>query len=58
MTDKNVDKAKGRVKEAAGALTGDRSLKNKGRVDQAKGRVKGAVDDAADKLRGKRKRAK
>jgi len=58
MTDKNVDKAKGRVKEAAGALTGDRSLKNKGRVDQAKGSVKGAVDNVADKLTGKRRKAK
>lgn len=58
MTDKNVDKAKGRVKEAAGALTGDRSLKNKGRVDQAKGKGKGAVDNVADKLTGKRRKAK
>ena len=58
MTGKNVDKAKGRVKESAGALTGDRSLKNKGRVDQAKGSVKGAVDDVADKLTGKRKKTK
>ncbi|MBK5233577.1 MAG: CsbD family protein [Thermoleophilia bacterium] len=54
MTGKNADKAKGRAKEAAGALTGDRSLKNKGRADQAKGSVKGAVD----KLRGKHRRAK
>jgi hypothetical protein len=44
MTDQNIDKAKGRVKEAAGALTGDRRLKNRGRVDQAKGSVKNAVD--------------
>lgn len=58
MTDKNVDKAKGRAKEAAGAVTGDSSLKNKGRVDQAKGSVKGAVDDVADKLTGKRKKTK
>ena len=58
MTDKHVDKAKGRVKEAAGALTGDRSLKNKGRADQAKGKVKGAVDDVADKVTGKHRRAK
>jgi uncharacterized protein YjbJ (UPF0337 family) len=58
MTHKNVDKGKGRVKEAAGALTGDRRLKNKGRADQAKGSVKGAVDNIADKLRGKRRRAK
>jgi uncharacterized protein YjbJ (UPF0337 family) len=36
MTDKNVDKTKGRAKEAAGALTGDRHLKNEGRIDQAR----------------------
>jgi uncharacterized protein YjbJ (UPF0337 family) len=58
MTGKNVDKAKGRAKEAAGALTGDRSLKNKGRADQAKSKVKGAVDDVADKVTGKHRRAK
>jgi uncharacterized protein YjbJ (UPF0337 family) len=54
MTDKNIDKAKGRVKEAAGALTGDRHLKNKGRVDQAKGSAKNAVDKVADNLTGRR----
>jgi uncharacterized protein YjbJ (UPF0337 family) len=52
MTDKNIDKAKGRAKEAAGALTGDRHLKNEGRVDQAKSSVKNAVDKAADTLQG------
>ena len=34
------DKAKGRVKEAGGALTGDRSLQAEGRGDQAKGTLK------------------
>ncbi len=53
MSDENVDKATGRVKEAAGALTGDESLKNEGRADQAKGSVKKAVDNVADKLTGK-----
>jgi uncharacterized protein YjbJ (UPF0337 family) len=52
MTDKNIDKAKGRAKEAAGALTGDTHLKNEGRVDQAKSSVKNAVDKAADTLTG------
>lgn len=37
MTDKNIDQVKGRVKEAAGALTGDQGLKNEGHADQAKG---------------------
>lgn len=55
MTDKNVDKAKGRVKEAAGAVAGDKSLKNRGRADQAKGSVKNAVDKVADGLTGRRR---
>ena len=50
MTDKHVDDAKGRVKEAAGSLTGDKDLKNEGRVDQAKSTVKDAVDKVADKV--------
>ncbi|MGZ6639635.1 MAG: CsbD family protein [Solirubrobacteraceae bacterium] len=53
MTNKNIDKAKGRVKEAAGALTGDRHLKNEGRVDQAKGSAKKAVDKVGDTLTGR-----
>jgi uncharacterized protein YjbJ (UPF0337 family) len=52
MTDKNIDEAKGRVKEAAGSLTGDSDLKNEGRVDQAKSSVKDTVDKVADKLTG------
>jgi uncharacterized protein YjbJ (UPF0337 family) len=56
MTDKNIDKAKGRAKEAAGALTGDRHLKNEGRVDQAKSSVKNTVDKAADTLTGRNKK--
>ena len=35
-----VDKAKGRIKEAAGAVTGDKNLKAEGRSDQRKGTVK------------------
>ncbi len=34
MTDKNIDQAKGRVKEAAGALTGDRRLKGESTAGQ------------------------
>ncbi len=56
MTNKHVDKAKGRVKEAAGALTGDRHLKNEGRVDQAEGSAKKAVDRVGDTLTGRNKR--
>jgi uncharacterized protein YjbJ (UPF0337 family) len=53
MTNKNVDKAKGRAKEAAGALSGDKRLKNEGRVDQAKGSAKKTVDKVADALTGR-----
>jgi uncharacterized protein YjbJ (UPF0337 family) len=35
-----TDKVKGRVKEAAGAVTGDKDLKAEGRADQRKGTVK------------------
>ena len=35
-----VDKAKGRLKDAGGAVTGDRSLQAEGRSDQVKGTVK------------------
>jgi uncharacterized protein YjbJ (UPF0337 family) len=34
------DRAKGRMKDAGGALTGDRSLQTEGRADQAKGKLK------------------
>ena len=52
MADGTKDDLKGRTKEATGALTGDRSLKNEGKVDKASGKVKNAVGDAADKVKG------
>jgi uncharacterized protein YjbJ (UPF0337 family) len=53
MTDgiKNRDDAKGRVKEAAGDLTGDKSLKQEGKVDQATGKVRDGVEGVADKVK-------
>ena len=50
MTNKSFDTVMGRVKEAVGALSGNRRLKDEGRVDQAKGSVKDAVDKVADVL--------
>lgn len=35
-----MDKAKGRLKEAAGALSGDKDRKAEGRADQRKGTAK------------------
>lgn len=52
MTDKNVDEGKGRLKEAAGSLTDDDSLKNEGKADRASASVKDAVDKIANKAKG------
>jgi uncharacterized protein YjbJ (UPF0337 family) len=50
---KNTDDAKGKLKESAGALTGDKSLKNEGKTDQAAGSVKHGVDKVKDAVTGK-----
>jgi uncharacterized protein YjbJ (UPF0337 family) len=46
-----ADKAKGRVKEAIGALTGDRKLKQQGKLDQSAGKAKDAADRAVNRVR-------
>jgi uncharacterized protein YjbJ (UPF0337 family) len=46
-----VDKAKGRVKEAAGAIADDESLKREGKLDQAAGKVKDGVERTVNKVR-------
>ena len=51
MGDGTTDDAKGRVKEAAGDLTDDQSLKNEGKVDKAVSDVKDKVDEFADKVK-------
>ena len=48
MASGKSDKLKGRVKEAAGALTGDKKLKRKGLADQAVGNIKQMVEDAIE----------
>ena len=50
-TPSNADDAKGRIKEGAGALTGDDDLKREGKIDQATGTVKEKIDDAVDKVK-------
>ena len=44
----NIDKAKGRAKQAAGDLTDDKDLKNEGKADEAGGKVKGVANDVKD----------
>jgi len=45
----NLDKAKGRVKQAAGDLTDDDDLRREGKADELGGKVKDMVDDLKDK---------
>ena len=51
MGDGTADETKGRLKEAAGDLTGDEELKNEGKVDRASGKAKDAIGGAADKAK-------
>lgn len=51
MTGGKTDELKGRVKEAAGTLTGDEELKREGRVDQTVGKVKQKTDKMIDKVK-------
>jgi uncharacterized protein YjbJ (UPF0337 family) len=51
MAGGKTDKAKGRAKEAAGALAGDKSLKNEGKVDRAAGGAKKKVGDASKRVK-------
>ena len=51
MSSGTVDKAKGRVKEAAGALTDDKKLKGEGKADQLAGKVKDTVEKVVDKAK-------
>ena len=48
-----TDKIKGRVKEAVGVVTDNQRLKDEGRMDQATGKVKKAVDRLIDKVKSK-----
>lgn len=53
-----VDKARGRAKKAAGEVTGDRSLKQEGRVDKASGSVKRGVNKVAGAFRRDARRSR
>ena len=46
-----TDVMKGRLKEAAGALTGNDSLRAEGKTDQAVGRVEQIAEKAVDKVK-------
>ncbi len=52
----NTDDAKGRLKEAAGDVTGDKDLKREGKADKAAGKAKEGVDKLTDKVKEALKR--
>ncbi|MHB1035254.1 MAG: CsbD family protein [Pirellulales bacterium] len=46
-----TDVVKGRIKEAAGAMTGNDKLREEGKTDQAVGKAKQAAQKVVDKVR-------
>jgi uncharacterized protein YjbJ (UPF0337 family) len=46
-----TDEVKGRIEEAAGALTGNDKLREEGKTDQAVGKAEQAVQKAADTVK-------
>ena len=46
-----IDKTKGRIKEAAGALTDDKSLKREGKLDQLAGSIKDTAEKVVDTVK-------
>jgi uncharacterized protein YjbJ (UPF0337 family) len=53
MANEKVEDLKGRAKEAAGDLTDNDELKNKGKIDQGSANIKEKVEDAVDKVKDK-----
>ncbi|HQZ35804.1 MAG TPA: CsbD family protein [Ilumatobacteraceae bacterium] len=50
MASAQPDDIKGRIKEAAGALTDNDDLKREGKADQAAGSIKEGLDKVRDKI--------
>jgi len=49
MSSGKSDQVKGRVKEAAGVLTGDKKLEREGKADQTAGKLKQGVEKVKKK---------
>ncbi|MEO5973988.1 MAG: CsbD family protein [Ilumatobacteraceae bacterium] len=45
-----TDKAKGKVKQAVGDLTGNKKLRREGKIDEVAGRAKEAIDKIKEKI--------
>ena len=46
----NSDQLKGRAKEAAGVVTGDKDLESEGKTDRRTGEAEEKIDHAKDKV--------
>lgn len=46
-----TDKIKGSVKETVGKVTGDKQTEAEGKMDKAKGHVKGAIHEASETIK-------
>jgi uncharacterized protein YjbJ (UPF0337 family) len=46
-----TDEVKGRIEEAAGSLTGNDKLRDKGKADQAVGKAKQVAEKVVDKVK-------
>lgn len=51
VMNEKIDETAGKVKEAAGILTGDEELEREGKSEQALAKAKGAVQDVADSVK-------
>jgi uncharacterized protein YjbJ (UPF0337 family) len=51
-----IEQIKGKVKDAWGSLTGDKSTEAEGKVDQVKGKARESVADAKDAIDEQRNR--
>jgi len=49
--DDKMDQAKGRAEQAAGDLTDNEDLQAQGKNHETEGKLKGAVNSAADKIK-------
>lgn len=52
MTEHKGEEVAGRLKEAAGDVTGDENLKREGQMDQASAATKKKIDEVADAIKG------
>ena len=49
----SAEQAKGKVKEVAGKVTGDKKLSAEGKADKVSGKIRSAVGGLKDAVRGK-----